>query len=161
MTSTHAGTGTIGSTDGTALSASFYNPTGLVVDGMVIYVSDYQNHKTRKIDRYGYSISPTLPNGFVFDEATGTISGTPTESVSPTDFVVTATNSFESDSFVVKSALGTPSEVKFSAEAIVIFPNPVKDRVSVHTNQPIHSLNIYTFFGSRSYEFGYHFNSSD
>jgi len=47
----------------------------------------------------------------------------------------------------VNSALGTPSEVEFSAEAIVIFPNPGKDRVSIHTNQPIHSLNIYTFLG--------------
>jgi len=38
-----------GSTDATGTSARFYNPRGITTDGTNLYVSDYLNHKIRKI----------------------------------------------------------------------------------------------------------------
>jgi Putative Ig domain/Secretion system C-terminal sorting domain/NHL repeat len=146
-TSTYAGIGTIGSDDGVALTASFNHPTGLVIDGTVLYVADYSNHKIRKIDRYGYSISPALPNGLFFDEATGIISGTPAESFPATDFTIVATNSSGSDSFVVNLAVDTLSADEFSVDFIRIAPNPVQNSFSLIAEQPITSLHIYTALG--------------
>lgn len=49
-TSTVAGNGSIGSTDGTLSVARFYNPNGVAVDSYGnIYVADTYNHKIRKI----------------------------------------------------------------------------------------------------------------
>lgn len=148
-TTTYAGSGTVGSDEGLALTASFNHPTGLVVDGTVVYVSDYQNHKIRRIDRYGYSISPNLPNGLTFDEATGIISGTPTTSLPSTDFVVTATNSFGSDSFVITIAIDTLGEYEFISNTISIAPNPAHDRITINANQSITSVGIFNTFGQR------------
>ena len=48
--STLAGNGTAGSTDGTGAVASFNTPTGIAIDiAGNIYVSDYANHKIRKV----------------------------------------------------------------------------------------------------------------
>lgn len=149
ITSTYAGNGTVGSDEGLALSASFNHPTGLVVDGTVVYVSDYQNHKIRRIDRYGYSISPNLPNGLVFDEATGIILGTPTTSLPSTDFVVTATNSFGSDSFVITIAIDTLGDDEFTSNTISIAPNPTDDRITINANQSITSVSMYNTLGQR------------
>lgn len=49
-----AGTGTIGSADGTGSAASFHSPSGVAIDGNGdIYVADYWNHKIRKITASG------------------------------------------------------------------------------------------------------------
>lgn len=146
-TTTYAGNGTVGSDEGLALTASFNHPTGLVVDGTVVYVSDYQNHKIRRIDRYGYTISPNLPSGLTFDEATGIISGTPTTTLPPTDFVVTATNSFGSDSFVITIAVDTLGDDEFTSNTISIAPNPAHDRITINANQSITSVSIYNTLG--------------
>ena len=45
-----------------------------------------------------YSIAPNLPAGLVIDLNTGTVSGTPTELISSTDYAITATNISGSDS---------------------------------------------------------------
>ncbi|HLP63187.1 T9SS type A sorting domain-containing protein [Flavobacterium sp.] len=148
-TTTYAGSGTVGSDEGLALTASFNHPTGLVVDGTVVYVSDYQNHKIRRIDRYGYTISPDLPNGLVLNEATGIISGTPTTSLPSTDFVVTATNSFGSDSFVITIAVDTLGEDEFTSNTISIAPNPAHDRITINANQSITSVSIFNTLGQR------------
>jgi outer membrane protein OmpA-like peptidoglycan-associated protein len=44
----------------------------------------------------GYAIDRTLPAGLIFNNSTGAISGTPTESMTATAFVITATNGSES-----------------------------------------------------------------
>jgi Secretion system C-terminal sorting domain/Putative Ig domain/NHL repeat len=149
ITSTYAGNGIVGSDEGLALTASFNHPTGLVVDGTVVYVSDYQNHKIRKIDRYGYTIAPNLPNGLELDEATGIISGTPTTSLPSTDFVITATNSFGSDSFVITIAIDTLSSDEFTSKAISIAPNPADDRITINANQSITSVSVYNTLGQK------------
>jgi len=44
------GTGTEGTQDGPPLSASFYAPHSVAVDGKeVIYVTDFEGHKVRRI----------------------------------------------------------------------------------------------------------------
>ncbi len=93
VVTTFAGSGVAGSADGRDTLASFNNPYGLAVDPFgVIYVADAGNNLIRKIVPGGYTISPALPAGLVFDSATGTISGTPT-SVSPaTTYTVVASN---------------------------------------------------------------------
>ena len=54
LTFTFAGTGAVGLTNGTALSATFYLPTGIAVDGVGnIYISDKHNNVIRKIDAGG------------------------------------------------------------------------------------------------------------
>lgn len=62
VVSTFAGTGTAGFADGGATSAKFSGPNGLAIDAQgVIYVSDYDNSRIRKV----------LPNGTV-----STVAGT-------------------------------------------------------------------------------------
>ncbi len=50
VVSTYAGSGTASSVDGTGISASFYNPRGICIDGTgSLYVAGYFDHKIRKI----------------------------------------------------------------------------------------------------------------
>jgi hypothetical protein len=50
VVTTVAGTGTIGSTNGAALSATFYNPTGIAIDASGnLYIADGSNQLIRKI----------------------------------------------------------------------------------------------------------------
>lgn len=71
---TYAGTGSFGSTNGTALNASFGNPTRLTIDiNNNIYVADRDNNKIRKISSTGVvsTLSSGLfqPNGVTIDPA--------------------------------------------------------------------------------------------
>jgi len=49
VVTTLAGTGSIGSANGTGTSASFYYPRGITTDGTNLYVADQNNHLIRKI----------------------------------------------------------------------------------------------------------------
>ena len=49
VVTTVAGTGSIGSANGTGTSASFYLPGGITTDGTNLYVADWGNHRIRKI----------------------------------------------------------------------------------------------------------------
>lgn len=55
-----------------------------------------------------YSINTSLPTGLSFDTTTGTITGTPTQLISPTLFTITATNSTGSTSTQVSIAVIIP-----------------------------------------------------
>ena len=51
---TFAGSGSQGSADGTGTAATFYDPSGVAVDGSGnVYVADYANHLIRKITLAG------------------------------------------------------------------------------------------------------------
>jgi len=90
---TIAGTGLQGKANGIGVSASFYNPRGIVADHQKsIYVADVMNHLIRKIDLLGFTINPALPAGLLFDGKTGTISGTPSILFKPTNYTITAFN---------------------------------------------------------------------
>lgn len=90
-----------GSTDGTADEARFREISGIAMDKAGnIYVADKGNNKIRKISySAGYRISPALPLGLNFDASTGTIYGTPLVTTSPTNYLVTATNTYGSSSY--------------------------------------------------------------
>ncbi len=102
--STYAGNGNYGSSNGTALSSSFFFPSGVAADASGnLFVADRFNHKIRKISTVGaYSISPiSLPVGLNFEIPTGIISGTPREVTAETNYTVTASNSNGSSSTTV------------------------------------------------------------
>ena len=81
------------STDGPVPTASFGYPTSLVLDASHnMYITDYASQLIRKVTFSGYTISPNLPGGLSFDANTGTISGTPTDTSSATDYHIMAFN---------------------------------------------------------------------
>ncbi|NHM06145.1 T9SS type A sorting domain-containing protein, partial [Flavobacterium sp. CYK-4] len=79
-----------------------------------------------------YSINPALPDGLLFDTATGAISGTPTSVSALTVYTVTAFNSGGSASFdieiTVEELLGTGEN---QLKILMVYPNPFKDNIHV------------------------------
>ncbi|WP_010299751.1 NHL repeat-containing protein [Candidatus Odyssella thessalonicensis] len=72
-TSVFAGSGTAGTTEGTGASAQFNNPYGVAVDSSgTLYVSEYTNHRIRKITSAGVT---SLLAGSAQGYAEGTGSG--------------------------------------------------------------------------------------
>ena len=49
-----------------------------------------------------FTVSPSLPAGLSLDPVTGVISGTPTEDITPTNFVITVSNGGGSSSFTIR-----------------------------------------------------------
>jgi len=79
-----------------------------------------------------FSILPSLPNGLSFDESTGIISGTPTELSAATNYIVTASNSGGSTSFVLSIEVIIPLSIDdVSKSNFVIYPNPFKNSIHV------------------------------
>jgi len=71
VVTTLAGSGSIGSANGTGTSASFYNPYGVAVDGSGnVYVADIDNHLIRKITSAG--VVTTLAGSGSIGSANGT-----------------------------------------------------------------------------------------
>jgi gliding motility-associated-like protein len=108
VVSTVAGNGTKGAVNGnTGIQSSFYQPTGIVADGAGnIYVADEFNHLIRQIVVISnFTINKPLPPGLIFDRTTGTISGTATATVPPTDYIVTAYNAGGQSSFTITVAV--------------------------------------------------------
>lgn len=81
------------SIDGIGSAATFGFPVGIVPDkDGTVYVADNGTHRIRKVITNGYSITPALPAGLIFDNATGVISGKPTV-VSPAQiYTISACN---------------------------------------------------------------------
>lgn len=134
VVTTLAGNGTSGLGDGIGTAASFYSPTGVAVDlGGNVYVADTYNNEIRKITAAGYVISPTLMAGLIFDQATGVISGTPTTSLAPTNYTVTACNAAGSSSTTVVIATTTLGTTTFSKQELKLYPNPVNSLLHIQT----------------------------
>ncbi len=149
--STLAGNGTIGATDGVSTSAQFNFPTGVAVaDSNTVFVCDYGNNKIRKINTYGFSISPELPSGLAFDIETGLISGTPTVVSPTTDYTVIASNVDGEGSFVINitvdAALGLPD---FNTSNLRIYPNPVTNILTVAASENISKIAIFNLLGQK------------
>ncbi len=72
-----------------------------------------------------WSISPTLPSGLSFSTSTGIISGTPTIASSSSNYLVTATNSYGSDTETVNIAVNAvaPSALSYSPNAYLFGVN--------------------------------------
>ena len=148
--STYAGNGTLGATDGISTSAQFNFPTGVAVDNSNnVFVADYSNNKIRKINTYGYTISPSLPGGLNFDTATGIISGTPTEPYPPTDYTVTAFNADGESSFVINIFVRTLGLSDFNMLNLRIYPNPVTDVLTISASENISEITISNLLGQK------------
>ena len=147
--STLAGNGTLGAADGISTSAQFNFPTGVAIDDSNnVFVCDYGNNKIRKINTYGYSVSPALPAGLSLDTATGIISGTPTTISPARDYTVTASNVDGVGFFIINirvdAELGLPN---FNASNLRIYPNPVTDILNIATSETISEIRITNLLG--------------
>ena len=107
VVTTIAGTGSSGSDNGSPMSATFSSLNGifaLSVDNL--YLGDSGNYQMRWVGNgNGYSISPTLPAGMVFNKSTGVISGTPTGAKALTSYTITAYNAAGSATKTVSFAI--------------------------------------------------------
>ncbi|MEA5140589.1 NHL domain-containing protein [Arcicella rigui] len=95
IVSTFAGNGVNGYREGIGTNAGLYQPYGLCLDGtgnLLVSWQTFSQIGLQKISTVGYSISPALPAGLVFDENTGTISGTPMLAKAATTYTITAYN---------------------------------------------------------------------
>ena len=145
---TYAGTGVMGNADGLANTAQFNSSTGVTVaSNHNVYVCDYGNNKIRKINEYGYSISPNLPDGLLFDTTTGIISGTPTTVLASTDFTVTASNPDGVSSFIINITIGQLGVPNFDTTSIKVYPNPVKDILNITAPTAISEIKISNLLG--------------
>jgi sugar lactone lactonase YvrE len=145
---TYAGTGVMGNADGLVNTAQFNSSTGVTVaSNHNVYVCDYGNNKIRKINEYGYSISPNLPDGLLFDTTTGIISGTPTTVLASTDFTVTASNPDGISSFIINITIGQLGVPNFDTTSIKVYPNPVKDILNITAPTAISEIKISNLLG--------------
>lgn len=152
---TLAGTGIVGANDSVADAATFKGPTGICVDASgAVYIADYGNHKIRKINTYGYTILPILPDGLTLNSVTGEISGTPTQLSPMTEYTVTATNASGSNSFVINIEVGTLGADEFGLNALKVYPNPVTDIFYVTGVAEISSIAVFNSLGQKIKEFG-------
>lgn len=107
VVTTVAGTGSVGSTNGAASSATFNNPFAIAVNASDnVYVGDAGSGLVRQIVFSAFSVSPSLPAGLVLNNMTGTISGTPTATTAATGYTVTASNSYGTATATVTIATG-------------------------------------------------------
>lgn len=150
--STFAGTGVIGAIDGTASTATFKEPTGMVIKNQnEFFISDYGNHKIRKITQYRYAISPNLPAGLTLNTINGEISGTATEISPMTAYTVFVSNEVGESTFVLNiEVISTASTPGFSKNTIVVYPNPAIDVLIVEsTNEIPKSIEIINLLGQK------------
>jgi sugar lactone lactonase YvrE len=101
-----AGSTTSGTTDGNTTAARFTNPSNITSDGSgYLYISDYGNDRIRKMSICGYTISPALPSGLIFNTTTGVITGTPNIVTAAANYTITAYNYYGSSSTIVNIAV--------------------------------------------------------
>jgi sugar lactone lactonase YvrE len=116
VVTTLSGNTSWGYADGSASTARFDRPSGLAHDGNnTLYVADVYNYRIRKVNTSGYTIQPALPDGLVFDSATGTISGTPTSITPPTDYTINAYNNIAGDQTIIKIETTASENANLSA----------------------------------------------
>jgi gliding motility-associated-like protein len=105
VVTTLAGRGDAGSADGIGRAATFNSPISILADGTGnLYVGDY-NSGVRVITATGYTISPALPAGLIFDSTTGTISGTPLTASAAKTYTLTAYNGGGSSTTTISLAV--------------------------------------------------------
>ncbi|WP_186292572.1 T9SS type B sorting domain-containing protein [Mucilaginibacter corticis] len=128
----------------TTLPGTFNSPIGLTLDGLGnLYVADNLSGTVKQIIVCGYIIDKPLPPGLIFDQKTGTISGTPTTPTARADYTITAFNSSGSSSTVVSIEVTNtsrqPSVITFPAitashyDGNIITPNATSPNTNPQT----------------------------
>ncbi|WP_295793774.1 putative Ig domain-containing protein [Mucilaginibacter sp.] len=113
VVTTYAGSGSVGSVNGTGAAARFSNPHGIAIDKAGnMYVADYGGNLIRKTVITGYTISANLPAGLTFDGTTGIITGTPTSASASTNYTVAAYNADGNNSTVVNIMINVPQPLQ-------------------------------------------------
>jgi sugar lactone lactonase YvrE len=115
--STLAGT-VVGYENGSSQQAKFNLPNGITTDTHGhVYVADKGNSAIRQINAINYTIQPALVNGLHFDEATGVISGTPTDTlIQPLTYTVRAFNRADADTAQIVLGICNPIETSFTLD---------------------------------------------
>lgn len=117
--------GFVGVMDGTGGAANFARMGGLNFDasGTNLYVmaSDH----ILKVVATGFGINPALPAGLVFDNTTGTISGTPTVGSPATTYTVTATNNSGINTTTFTMAVGGSPVVTYTGPNFYTINNAI------------------------------------
>jgi uncharacterized repeat protein (TIGR02543 family) len=74
------------------------------------------------ISSWSIASPPSLPAGLVFSTTTGEFSGTPTSTISATNFVVTATNSAGSDSVTLSITVSAPPipDISYTPSSVTV-----------------------------------------
>ncbi|MBD1392952.1 NHL domain-containing protein [Mucilaginibacter glaciei] len=99
----------------TSVITRIKQPAGLTIDATgMLYVAEYGTHIIRTVNTQGYSIDKPLPQGLVFDNTTGAITGVPTSVSAGTDYVVTAYNYVGSNSAKLKISVDDGSAPSIS-----------------------------------------------
>ncbi len=132
MVSTFAGTGVQGATDGLLSNATFSFPSCITIDAEgSLFIGELGNDKIRKITTGGYTISPDLPAGLVFNSATGTISGTPTVATPATTYTVTAYNLSGSSATTIVLSTVALGILSFDKSKTIVYPNPATEWITL------------------------------
>ena len=155
VVSTLAGTTVSGNADGSGNGARFYAPASVAADNKGnIYVSDAGNNKIRKIVQTGFSIAPDLPAGLMFNDTTGTISGTPGMASTAKAYTVKATNSGGSNTTTIGISVNpaTGLENRY-ATGISVYPNPTHGKLKVNINSKVErfdncSIQLFDVYGN-------------
>jgi len=120
VVTTLAGATTAGSINGTGSVVRYNGPYGFSIDKQGnLYLAENANNMIRKIATSAFNIYPNLPAGLSFNNATGTISGTPTTVTAAANYQIQAFNTTNSSNvFPLNLAVtaAAPSAVQASQD---------------------------------------------
>jgi len=99
------------------ISSGYANPVASILDPSgALYVLEYGNNQVKKAAQIGgFSISPQLPGGLVFDANTGIISGTPTMNSPSTLYTITGYHGASTGTGSVNIAVGSNNSISNNA----------------------------------------------
>jgi sugar lactone lactonase YvrE len=150
LVTTLAGSGTAGIADGSSTAAEFNNPSSISINTFgIMYVADFNNHRVRKVETLGFSVSPELPDGLSIN-ANGLISGTPTAVAPSTTYTITACNLSGSATSTVTFAVTAPlatSDFDFSTK-ISVYPNPSNAIFKIESDSNA-TIGVYDLLGKQ------------